>query len=82
MPAMVYWRRAVITMPTVLDFLRRQLLGDEGADKLELCLDIINARVFDGWQQKIPAQANDSLCVPKISFCCNCDEVHREPAEK
>lgn len=47
-------------MPTVLDFLRRQLLGDDTADKLELCLDIVNARVFDGWQHKIPAQDNDS----------------------
>jgi hypothetical protein len=45
-------------MPTVLDFLRRQLLGDEAADKLELSLDILGARIFGRSQPKIPVQAN------------------------
>jgi hypothetical protein len=45
-------------MPTVLDFLRRQLLGDETADKLELGLHIISARVFGRLQQKGQVQVN------------------------
>ena len=45
-------------MPTVLDFLRRQLLGDETADKLELGLHIISARVFGRLQQRGQVQVN------------------------
>ena len=48
-------------MPTVLDFLRRQLLGDEAADRLELSLDILGARVFGRWQQKTQVQINAAL---------------------
>jgi hypothetical protein len=48
----------VTAMPTVLDSLRRHLLGDKAADMLELYLDIMNARVFDGLRQKIPEKTN------------------------
>ncbi|HUN98027.1 MAG TPA: hypothetical protein VMU69_17570 [Bradyrhizobium sp.] len=42
-------------MPTLFDFLRRNLLGDEGAAYLEVCLDILCARAIGASQKKIPA---------------------------
>ena len=40
------------------DSLRRQLLGDEAADRLELILDILGARILGRLLQKIPVQTN------------------------
>ncbi len=50
----------VAAMPTVLDFLRRQLLGDDAANKLELSLDILSARIFGRSQRKIQVNRNSS----------------------
>jgi hypothetical protein len=50
----------VAAMPTVLDCLRRQLLGDDAANKLELSLDILSARIFGRSQQKIHVNRNHS----------------------
>lgn len=53
-------------MPTVLDYLRRQLLGDDAANKLELSLDILSARIFGRSQQKV--QVNRNLSRSDIEF--------------
>jgi hypothetical protein len=53
-------------MPTVLDYLRRQLLGNDAANKLELSLDILSARIFGRSQQKI--QVNRNLSRSEIEF--------------
>jgi hypothetical protein len=47
-------------MPTVLASLRRQLLGDDAANKLELSLDILSARIFGRLQPRIQAQVNST----------------------
>ena len=40
-------------MPTVLDTLRRHLLGDKAADRLELAVDILTVSVLSKSQGKI-----------------------------
>jgi|HubBroStandDraft_6_1064221.scaffolds.fasta_scaffold765406_2 hypothetical protein len=45
-------------MPTVYDFLRRYLLGNEAAESLQLCLDVLTARALGKSQQKIQITEN------------------------
>jgi hypothetical protein len=47
-------------MPTVLDSLRRHLLGDEAADRLELAVAVRTARVLSESQHKIQVRPNSS----------------------
>ena len=52
------WQETAV--PTVLDSLRRHLLGDEATDRLELAVDILTARALGKSQQKIQVKGNSS----------------------
>lgn len=54
-------------MPTVLDLLRRHLLGDEAADRLELAVAILTARALSGLHLKTRLRRNSSSFEVDIS---------------
>jgi len=55
----VNWQ--IIAVPTVLDSLRRHLLGDEAADRLELAVAILTAQTLGKSRRKIRLRRPDRL---------------------